>query len=120
WRPGLGTRVLVVSKADWSTRWYELPPSCIFHVANANEDASGTIRLQMMAAPDPMSFLAGWSMMQGHYRHRQGALLTLVEIDPRVGASQTVVQAIEGEFPAVDPRVVGRRNREVLTTRGST
>ena len=40
--------------------------------------------------------------------------MTLVEIDPRVGASQTVVEEIEGEFPVIDPKVVGRKNREVL------
>lgn len=114
WLPGLGTRVLVVSKADWSSRLYQLPPTCIFHVANAWEDRSGVIRLQMMAAPDPMSFLAGWSVMQGHYRHRRGALMTVVEIDPRAEASQTIAREIEGEFPMVDPAVVGRRNREVL------
>lgn len=114
WRPSLGTRVLIVSKADWSTRWCELPPSCIFHLGNAWEDRSGVIRLQMMAASDPMSFLAGWSTMQGVYRHRRGALMTLVTIDPRAGAVQTVAQGVEGEFPIVDPVVVGRENKEVL------
>ena len=114
WRPSLGTRVLIVSKADWSTRWCELPPSCIFHLANAWEDLSGVIRLQMMAASDPMSFLAGWSTMQGVYRHRRGALMTLVTIDPRAAPVQTIAQELEGEFPVVDSNVVGRENREVL------
>ena len=114
WRPGLGTRVLIVSKTDWSTRLYELPPSCIFHVANAWEDSSGVIRLQVMAASDPMSFLAGWSTMRGIYRHRRGALMTLVTIDPRAAPVQSVAQELEGEFPVVDPVVVGRKNKEVL------
>ena len=35
WLPALGTRVLVVAKADWSLRWYDLPPCCVFHLANA-------------------------------------------------------------------------------------
>lgn len=33
WKPDLGTRLLVVSKADWSQRWYQLPPSCMFHTS---------------------------------------------------------------------------------------
>ena len=114
WRPRLGTRVLVVSKADWATRLYELPASCIFHIANAWEDSSGVIRFQMMAAADPMSFLAGFSTMLGTYRHRRGALMTQVILDPHGTATQTINEAIEGEFPIVDPIDVGRKNTEVL------
>lgn len=114
WIPGLGTRVLVVSKADWSQRWYELPSGFLFHVANAWEDTSGVIRLQFMGASSPISFVAGWSTMQGMYKHRPGAFMTLVELDPRAGATQIVVEDLEGEFPAVDPLLVGRKCNEVL------
>lgn len=114
WMPGLGTRVLVVSKADWSQRWYELPAGFVLHVANAWEDSSGVIRLQVMGASSPISFMAGWSTMQGAYRHRPGAYMTLVELDPPAGAKQAVVNDLEGEFPVVDPSLVGRKCGEIL------
>ena len=114
WQPTLGTRVMIVSKSDWSQRWYELPPSCVFHVANAWEDRSGVIRLQFMGASNPLPLIAGWTIMQGQYGHRPGAYMTLVELDPRGGAKQMIVRELEGEFPVVDPRVVGRQNNAVL------
>ena len=114
WVPALGTRVLTISKADGSQRWYELPASCIFHLANAWEDASGVIRLQFMGASNPRTFAAGWSVMQGVYQHRPGAFMTMVELDPRTGARQVIVPDLEGEFPVVDPSLVGSRHKQVL------
>ena len=40
--------------------------------------------------------------------------MTLVTIDPRAAPVQVVAQEVEGEFPVVDPVVVGRENKEVL------
>jgi all-trans-8'-apo-beta-carotenal 15,15'-oxygenase len=114
WTPTLGTQVLVVSKADWSQSWYELPPSGVFHIANAWEDEAGVIRLQFMGAPNPISMLAGFSIMQGEYRHRPGAFMTLVEIVPGKSATQEVVRSLEAEFPVIDRMLVGRRNSTVL------
>ena len=114
WQPALGTRVLIIAKDDWSQRWHELPPSCVFHLANAWEETSGLIRLQFMGASNPMSLIAGWTVMQGQYGHRPGAFMTLVELDPQRGATQTIVGELEGEFPVVDACDVGRRNRAVL------
>lgn len=114
WQPSLGTRVLVVSKSDWSTRWYDLPPCCVFHLANAWEDGSGVIRLQFLGAETPMALAAGWMVMQGLYAHRPGAFMTLAEFDPQGGAKQTIVHQLEAEFPVVDPAVVGKRNDAVL------
>ena len=114
WKPALGTRVLTISRSDWTLRWYDLPAGCVFHNANAWEDPSGVIRLQFMSAQDPIALAAGWATMHGEYAHRLGARMTLVELDPRRGAKQVVNPAIEGEFPVVDPNFVGRRQREVL------
>ena len=114
WTPSLGTRVLVVAKTDWSQRWYDLPPCGVFHIANAWEDEAGVIRLQFMGAPNPISMLAGFTVMQGEYRHRPGAFMTLVEIAPGKGATQEIVLNLEGEFPVVDRSRVGRRNGTVL------
>jgi carotenoid cleavage dioxygenase len=114
WKPALGTRVLTISKIDWSQRWYELPAGCVLHVANAWEDCSGVIRLQFMNAQDPIAAGAGWAAMYGEYAHRVGACMTLAELDPRSGAKQVSIPEIEGEFPVIDPDFVGRRQREVL------
>ena len=114
WQPALGTRVLVVAKADWSSRWYELPPCCVFHLANAWEDRSGVIRLQFFGAETPIPLVSGWTIMQGQYAHRPGAFMTLVELDPLGEAKQTIVHELEGEFPVVAPGVVGQRNGAVL------
>lgn len=114
WHPSLGTRVLVVAKSDWSTRWYALPPCCVFHLANAWEDQSGVIRLQYFGATTPISLISGWMVMQGQYEHRPGAFMTLVEFDTRGGSKQTIVDELEGEFPVIDGPLVGRRNDVVL------
>ena len=72
------------------------------------------IRMQVMGASSPISFLAGWSTMQGAYKHRPGAFMTLIEIDPLAGAKQTVVNDLEGEFPVVAPALVGRKCSEIV------
>ena len=120
WSPGLGSRVLVVAKSDWSQRWYDLPPSALFHVSNAWEDRSGTIRLQFMGAENPMSLFAGWTIMRGDYRHRPGAFMTLVELGPGTTATHHIVKDLEGEFPVVDPSLIGRQHRTVLCLGRST
>ena len=76
WTPSLGMRVLTIDKADWSQQFFDLPPGCLFHIANAWEDGSGVIRMHYMRSEDPLSLLAGWTVMRGEYRHHQGARLT--------------------------------------------
>ena len=114
WQPRLGLRILVVSKHDFSVREYRLPPGNLFHVGNAWEDDDGVIRFDMMRSEDPRSLVAGWSIMRGEYRHAASAFLTLVELGKDGGAEQSVVSSLEGEFPSVDPRRVGRRHDTVL------
>ncbi len=115
WTPSMGMRVLTVSKADWSQRWYELPSGCLFHVANAWEDPQGVIRLHYMRSDGPMSLLAGWSVMRGQYRHVDGAHLFAVRLDPSRGtAVQESMGLGEAEFPVVESSDVGRDYRQVL------
>jgi all-trans-8'-apo-beta-carotenal 15,15'-oxygenase len=114
WTPRLGTRVLVVDKLDFSRRWYELPASCVFHTANAWEDAFGGIRLDFMAAANPVSLVAGWAVMRGEYQHRPGAFFNSVFLSPTGAVEQTVLDDLEGEFPVVDAAAVGQRHREVI------
>ncbi|SEB26347.1 carotenoid oxygenase family protein [Variovorax sp. YR216] len=114
WRPNLGTRVLVVRKDTWTCKWHELPPMAGFHIGNAWEDSLGTIRLDFMGAQNPTSMFSGWTMMAGEYSHAKGAVMTLAEIRANGGASLELVDALEAEFPVVDPAVVGSRYRKVL------
>lgn len=120
WSPALGMRVLTVDKRDWSQRRFDLPAGCLFHVANAWEEKDGTIRLHYMRSDDPMSLLAGWSVMRGEYRHSEGARLTSVVLDPAAEtATQTTIGEQEGEFPIVALDDVGHRYRQLLSVERS-
>jgi len=114
WQPRLGLRVLLVSKQDFSVREFRLPPGNLFHLGNAWEDDDGVVRFDMMRSDDPRSLVAGWSIMRGEYRHAPSAFMTLVELRKDGSAEQSVVSTLEGEFPSVDPRLVGRRHDAVL------
>jgi carotenoid cleavage dioxygenase len=114
WMPMGQTRVLVVAKNDWSLRWYELPPMAALHIGNAWEDPNGTIRFDMMATRDPRAMVGGWTLMRGFYSHLKGPVMTLVELQQRGAVRWAAVGDLEGEFPVVDPSMVGVRYREVL------
>jgi carotenoid cleavage dioxygenase len=120
WVPGHPTRVLVVDKRSWALRWYEFPPAIFSHMGNAWEDAEGVIRFDCMCANDPHWMMHGWLLMRGEYEHVRGAVLTFVELKPDGLCRATTMASIEGEFPVVDPCMVGRRHREILcVTRGA-
>ena len=115
WSPKLGMRVLAVDKRDWSQKYFDLPPGCVFHISNAWEGEDGAIRLEYMRAAEPTSLMAGWSVMRGVYRHYEGARLTAVLLHPEKGiASQRVVGEREAEFPVIEGANVGHRHRHVL------
>ena len=115
WMPQLGMRVLTIDKRDWSERYYDLEPGCVFHVANAWEDAQGVIRLHYLRADNPMSMIAGWSVMRGEYRHQEGARLTELILDPIKGtAKHTGTGTLEAEFPAVEASEVGQAYTRVM------
>ena len=121
WKPELGLRVMVLDKNRLDQpQWFELPAGFVFHSGNAWEDAAGVIRMDCMRAPDAHHATSGLKdLMQGRYDRASVdglARLTLLEIDTRSGrARQTVLPQI-AEFPRVDPRVVGRRYRQLFTT----
>lgn len=114
WRPELATRVLVISKADWSQRWYELPPAAMYHTGNAWEDASGEIRFDFMSAPDPRGAMNGWSIMQGEYQHIPGPFLTTAVLPVAGPATQSINFRLQSEFPSVRSQDVGQRHSELL------
>jgi all-trans-8'-apo-beta-carotenal 15,15'-oxygenase len=114
WSPELGMRVLVVDKHDWSTRRLTLPPGCLFHVANAWEEGD-IMHVDYMRSEDPMSLIAGWSVMAGEYRHHPGARLTSAFLDLKSGeVNQSVVGDREAEFPVIAPADVGRPHASLL------
>ena len=107
-------RALTIDKRDWSQRTYDLPPGCLFHVANAWEERDGTIRLHYMRSDNPMSLLAGWSVMRGEYLHQEGARVTSLVLDPNGRSSQSTLGECESEFPVVAADDVGRPYSRML------
>lgn len=114
WRPELATRVLVVSKADFSHRWYELPPAAMYHMGNAWEDAQGDIRFEYMSAPDPRGVFNSFAIMTGEYEHVPGAFMTNAVLPRNGPARQHVNFALEAEFPTVLASRVGLAHEKVL------
>lgn len=115
WRPQLGLRVLVLPKdALDKPQWFELPAGFVFHVGNAWEDRDGVIRLDCMRAADAHHATTGLKeMMRGEYHNETFAQLTLIELDLRRRQARQQVLPHRAELPRVDPRIVGRRHRQV-------
>jgi all-trans-8'-apo-beta-carotenal 15,15'-oxygenase len=115
WKPGLGLRVLVLAKDKLDApRYFELPAGFVFHIGNAWE-RDGVIRLDFMRTADAWHATTGIKqMMQGRYTPHEHAALTLLEIDTRRGRVQQTALPHIAEFPRVDPRVVGRRYRQLF------
>ena len=108
WSPQLGMRVIVVRKSDASCIRFRLPPTCLFHVANAWEEGE-RIHVDYLGSADPSSLFAGWTVMAGQYRHIRGAALTRVTLDLSHGtARQEVLIDHDAEFPSVLPAEVAR------------
>lgn len=120
WLPDLGMRALLVDKRDAAVRQYQLPPGCLFHVANAWESA-GTIHIHYLRSADPSSLIAGWTVMAGEYRHSRGAALTHARLDlSSNAATQEAIFDHEAEFPSLLAADVGRENEYLLCLERST
>lgn len=115
WQPGLGLRVLVLPKDRLDApQWLELPAGFVFHIGNAWEQG-GTIRLDYLRSPDAWHAMEGLKqVLQGRHQPHEYATVTTVQLDLAAGrASQTVLPTV-GEFPRIDPRLTGRRHRDVF------
>lgn len=116
WRPELGTRVLIVSREDFeSRRWVQLPAGFGFHHGNGWEDQDGTVRFDYCVAENPgivETTMRGF--MEGEFRSSAAEHYAEVTIhaDGRARVEQTDEVA---EFPQIDPRIVGHRNRYLYT-----
>lgn len=116
WRPELGTRVLVVDKADWSRRrWMELPSAFVFHLGNAWDDEAGTIHFDYVHAPDPQALQrTNQELMRGRVDHRPGYAIATAQLDLARGTARQELIQVQAEFPRIDPRLTGLRHRELL------
>lgn len=114
WNPDAPLRILAIDKADpEKRRIWELPAGFGFHFGNAWEEADGTIRFDFALASDP-------GIVTGQLRSVMAGRLDPVAAPPRsvlvtlrTGGRATVESfgPETAEFPRVDPRIVGRRNR---------
>lgn len=113
WRPELGTRVLVIDKADLSRRRiFELPTFSYFHLGDAWEDGSGTIRFDVAAARDVAFAVDGARILveQRGVVPGEHAVLNLITLHSD-GRAEMVSSGITAEFPKSDPRRAGLPRR---------
>ena len=106
WRPELGTRVLVIDKADLSRRRiFELPTFSYFHLGDAWEDGSGTIRFDVAAGKDVAFPIYGACILveQRGVVPGEHAVLNLITLHTD-GRAEMVSSGITAEFPKTDPR----------------
>ncbi len=115
WRRDEPLRILVIDKADFSiTARYELPAYYLFHVGNAFEEADGTIRLDTFLFDDS-SFATDTarSLAAGDYVASANALPAMIALHP-TGRADIATHDGSGEFPRMDPRLVGRRHSRLF------
>lgn len=112
WRPELGTRVLVIDKADLTRRrTFELPPFFFFHLGDAWRERDGTIRFDGCIAQNADFATRDVARMTHGVSFRATppvAALFALHPDGRAGLERTRVIA---EFPRSDPRRAGLPRR---------
>jgi all-trans-8'-apo-beta-carotenal 15,15'-oxygenase len=118
WITGAPLRVLIVEKADLHAhRLFELPTGFVFHLGNAWEDKSGSIRFDYVRADDAHNLAVGFrDVMRGVRSPSRPALATHVTLDPgkdRISETQTPGAV---EFPCIDRRKVGSRYQQLYHT----
>lgn len=119
WSPELGMRAMVIPKDQLDqVHWFDLPAGFVFHLGNAWEQADGRfIRLDYVRSPDADWVLQGMrDLMRGQYQRQRAdyPVATLLELDLRSGRARQTLTPHIAEFPRVDPRLVGRRYRQVV------
>ena len=121
WRPGLGTRVLAVSKDTLEVaRRYELPPGFHFHHGNGWEEGDGTLRFDVCQAPDPEFVTNDFrAVMRGEWRFTSvPPSYRHVVLKPNGAAEIEQVEPGAAEFPRIDQRRTGVRHRVVFALTG--
>ena len=109
WRPELGVQIMVIDKADLGRRRiYELPAFSYFHLGDAWEDASGTIRFDVAAGKDVAFAVDGARVLVEQRGTVPGehAVLKLVTLHTD-GRAELESSGVTAEFPKADPRRAG-------------
>jgi carotenoid cleavage dioxygenase len=108
-------RVLVLHKDRLEApQWFELPTGFVFHIGNACEDR-GVIRLDYIRSASAWNATTALKeLMRGSYEPHEHPSVGLVELDLQTGRARQSLLPMVGEFPRVDPRVVGRRYTQVF------
>lgn len=115
WRPELGSKVLVLDKADLTRRRiYELPPFFAFHFGSAWEETDGTLRFDGCLSPDArFATTNGKAFMKGTFVPEPASILTLVTLRPG-GRATLEPTGVSAEFPRVDGRRSGDTRRYTI------
>ena len=115
WRPEMGTKVLVLDKADLTKRRiYELPAFFAFHYGSAWEETDGTLRFDGCLTGDSRFATAnGKAFMKGTFVPEPASILTLVTLRPD-GRATLEPTGVMAEFPRVDGRRSGDTRRYTI------
>ncbi|MEM7251897.1 MAG: carotenoid oxygenase family protein [Pseudomonadota bacterium] len=123
WNQHLPTRIVVIEKSDLRKhRWFELPAHWAFHFGNGWNDKNGVIHFDGAVAkqPDTMTDF-GRQVMLGLTPSQQVPNVHMrFTLDTRSGRAHwqpLVDRYLDSEFPVIDPRVVGKRNRRLVLLR---
>jgi all-trans-8'-apo-beta-carotenal 15,15'-oxygenase len=122
WKADMGTQVMVIDKADLTrTRIFELPSFSYFHLGDAWEDASGTIRFDVAAGRDVTFAIEGARVMVEGRGTVPGepTQLSLITLHAN-GRAEMVKTGIAAEFPRSDPRRAGLARRYTSHVAGET
>ncbi|MFJ6025290.1 carotenoid oxygenase family protein [Brevundimonas sp. NPDC092305] len=122
WKPELGTQVMVVDKADVTKRRiFELPAFSYFHLGDAWEDASGTIRFDVAAGKDVQFAIDGARVLVEQQGTVAGdpAALSLITLHTD-GRAEMTSSGVTAEFPKANPRVAGLPRRYTSHVAGET
>jgi carotenoid cleavage dioxygenase len=117
WQPERGGFLGLIDRAAGvaSLRWVPAPPGFAFHMANAWDEA-GTLTVDLMRGQAPQFFpAADGSQAADTCTHLTRWQLNLSA--PRITEARLAVA--EGEFPRIDERFAGIRNRHVFFSSGT-
>jgi carotenoid cleavage dioxygenase-like enzyme len=121
WRPELGTKVLVIDKADLSKRRvFELPPLFFFHLGDAWEETDGTIRFDGCFYNSPQfADETASALVEGRYLRPEQPLLKMVGLYSG-GRTRIDNPDINAEFPRSDPAQAGLRRTRTVHVSGDS
>jgi all-trans-8'-apo-beta-carotenal 15,15'-oxygenase len=115
WKGDEPTKVMVVDKNDFSKRRIlEMPSYMVFHFGNAWE-ADNIIRVDFVRSKN-LEIMNDWmpQMMRGELTPAGDSHPAFVTIDLNRNRCSINVRDEYAEFPRVDPRIVGLRNKHIF------